>query len=287
MALVGAALVRDPALRARTTGRLTRDYGRRSATRLYLNAWEVGEGSAVGADNRAGGSPRRRGDDQVVRSSGSSLASDMNEQLGVDLRDGTVVVEHGDHRQDVVEEGEAGSSLPSRGQEHADPQLRCGDGGNCNLVVVADGIVEVDRGAFRVDQECRIKKEPGQARSSISTADRMAATSFDHSESGRWRRSRALTSAPWPSFIGSKLAIALPRRTMVKRSPRCSTASRRSAKLRAASVAVISDTKIRLSDIRTEGARAYCPPPPGLGPRSRRAESRRTGALRTGSDLPF
>jgi len=80
---------------------------------LHLNAWEVGEGSVVGADNRAGGSPRRRGDDQIVRPAGSSLLSDVNEQLGVNLRDGTVVVEHGDDRQDVVEEGEAGSPLPS------------------------------------------------------------------------------------------------------------------------------------------------------------------------------
>jgi hypothetical protein len=43
--------------------------------------------------------------------------------------------------------------------------------------------------------------------------------------------------APWPPFIGSRLAIALPRRTMVK-----------SAKLGAASVAVISDTTIQSSD---------------------------------------
>ena len=46
--------------------------------------------------------------------------SDMNEQLGVSLRDRTVVVEDGDYRQDVVKEGEAGRSLLSSGQEHTD-----------------------------------------------------------------------------------------------------------------------------------------------------------------------
>lgn len=219
-----------------------------SAMCLDLNAGEIRECCVVGADDRAGGSPRSRGDDQVVRPAGSSLVSDMNEQLGVDLRDSAVVVENGDDRQHVLKEGEAGRSLLSRGQEHTDSQLGCGDGGDRHLVVVVESFVEVGGGAFRVDQECCVKEEPGQGRSSISTTDWMAARSSDHCESGRWRRSNALTSAPWPSFIGSRLAIALPRRTMVKRSPRCSTASRRSAKLRAASVAVISDTTIRLSD---------------------------------------
>jgi len=213
-----------------------------------LNAGEVREGCVVGADNRAGGSPGSGGDDQVVRSARSSLVSNMNEQPGVDLRDSTVVVEDGDDRQDLFQESEAGRSLLPRGQEHTNPQLRCGDGGDRHFVVVADCIVEVRRGAFCVNQECGVKEEPGQGRSSISMMDRVAARSSDHCESGRWRRSNALTSAPWPSFIGSRLAIALPRRTMVKRSPRCSTASSRSAKLRAASVAVIFDTTIRLSD---------------------------------------
>jgi len=114
-------------------------------------------------------------------------------------------VEHGHGRQDVDEEGEAVRSALSREQEHADPQFRCGDGGDRRLVV-ADGIFEVDGGAFCVDQEGRAKEEPGQGRSSISTTDRMAATSFDHSESGRWRRRKALISAPWPSLIGPRIA---------------------------------------------------------------------------------
>lgn len=147
---------------------------------LYLNTRKVSEGGGVGADNRPGGSPRSSGDDQVVRPARSSLVSDMNEQLGVDLRNRTVVVEHGDDRHDVVKEGEAGRSLLSRGQEHTDSQLRRGDGGDRRLVVVAHSIVELGCRAFRVDEKGRVKEEPGQGRSSISTTDWMAARSFDH-----------------------------------------------------------------------------------------------------------
>lgn len=223
-------------------------FWRPSTVRLDLDAWEVGESGVIRAQDSAGCSPRGSRNDQVVRPPGRSLASDMDQQLGMGLCDSTVVVEDGDDREDAFKERKAGRSLLPRGEEHADSQFGCSDGGDGDLVVVADSIVEVGCRAFGVDQEGRVTEEPGQGRSSISTTARMAARSFGHWESGRWRRSRDLTSAPCPSFIGSRLAIALPRRTIVKRSPRCSTASRRSAKLRAASVAVISDTLIRVSD---------------------------------------
>ena len=147
---------------------------------LHLNARKISEGGVVGADDRAGRSPRSSGDDQVVCPARSSLVSNVDKQLGVDLRDRTVVVEHGDDRQEVVKEGEAGRSPLSRGKEHTDAQLRCGDGGDRYLVVIADSIVEVGCGAFRVDQEGCVKEKPGQGRSSISTTDLLAARSFDH-----------------------------------------------------------------------------------------------------------
>ncbi len=124
---------------------------------LDLNARKVREGGVIGADDRAGGSPRSCGDGQVVRPARPCLVPDMNEQLGMDLRDRTVVVDDGDDPQHVLKEGEAGRSLLSGGQEHTDSQLRRGDGGDRHLVVVVDGIVELACGAFRVDQECRVK----------------------------------------------------------------------------------------------------------------------------------
>lgn len=104
----------------------------------------------------------------------------MHEQLGVDLGDGSVVVEHGDDRQDVVKEGEPGRSLLSRGQQHTDSQLRRGDGGDGHFVVVADSIVEVFGRTLRIDQEGCVKEEPGQGRSSISMTDRTTVRSLAH-----------------------------------------------------------------------------------------------------------
>jgi hypothetical protein len=214
-----------------------------STMRLNLNSGQVGKCRFVGSHDGAAYGPCGGGDDQVVRAPGPSLASDMYEQLGMDLRDCTVVVEDGNDLQDVAEEGNAGGTVLARGQEHTNSQLGCGDSGHRNLVVIGDGVVEGLSRSFGVDEKGRVEEKPGQVRSSISTTDRTAARSCDQSVSGRCRRSSSFTSAPWPSVIGSRLAIALPRRTIVKRSPRCSTASRRSAKRRAASVAVISATR--------------------------------------------
>lgn len=87
---------------------------------LHFDAREVGEGGVVGAHDGAGSSPRSSGDDQIVRPARPALVSDMNEQLGVNLRHRAVVVDDGDHGQDVLEKGEAGRSPLSRGQEHTD-----------------------------------------------------------------------------------------------------------------------------------------------------------------------
>lgn len=88
--------------------------------RLHLHAREVGEGGVVGAHDGAGGSPRSSSDDQIVRPTRPALMSDMNEQLCVNLCDRAVVVDDGDHGQDIFKKREAGRSLLSRGQEHTD-----------------------------------------------------------------------------------------------------------------------------------------------------------------------
>lgn len=199
-----------------------------STTRPNLNPGEVGEGGVVGAHNGAACGPRGGGDDQVVRAPGPSLASDMNHQLSMDISDFTVVVQHGDDLQDVLEEGEAGCPVRARGQKYAGSELCCGDRGDGDLVVIADGVVERTSRTFGVDEKGRVEEEPGQ-RSSSSTTDRTAAKSCNHGRSGRCRRSSSFTFAPWPSFIGSRLATALPRRTIaiVKVKPRLGVRRRR------------------------------------------------------------
>jgi len=79
--------------------------------------------------------------------------------------------------------------------------------------------------------------------------------SLARSGSRRLRRSRALTSAPLPALTESIWATTLPRRTIVKRSPRCSTASRMSEKFLAASVALTSGAE---SDYQMKAMRP-CP----------------------------
>ena len=79
--------------------------------RLNLNSGQVGKCGFVGSHDGAAYGPCGGRDDQVVRAPGPSLASDMYEQLGMDLRDCTVVVEDGNDVQDVVEEGNAGGTV--------------------------------------------------------------------------------------------------------------------------------------------------------------------------------
>jgi len=120
----------------------------------------------------------------------------------------------------------------------ANEQVRMG-------LVVVDGLVKFAPGTFDIDEERGVEQQPCQLRSSTVTRSRTAANSARQRESTPCRRSIDFTSEPRPPKTGSIRATALPRRTMVIRSPRCSTASRRSANLRAASVALIS---VMLSD---------------------------------------
>lgn len=124
---------------------------------LNLNSGKVGKCGLVGAHDGAACGPCRGGDDQVMRAPGPSLASDMYEQLGVDPRDGTVVVEDGNDLQDLVEEGKASGTVLARGQEHTNSQLGCGDGGDRNLVVIGDGVVEGMSRSFGVDEKGRVE----------------------------------------------------------------------------------------------------------------------------------
>ena len=95
-------------------------------------------------------------------------------------------------------------------------------------------------------------------RVSVSRSDRTDSMSRRKPGSRR-RLSRALTSAPRPVLTGSSWATSRPRRTIVKCSPRCSTASRMSEKFLAASVALTSGTEsdYQIYGDRNDGASAY------------------------------
>lgn len=156
---------------------------------------------------------------------------------------GGVVVDDGDGVCDVIDELLAPGATVAVTELDADEKLRDGDRRHGDFVVVVDDLVEGRSRTVGVDQECRVKQESRQGRVSISNSFRAAATSRAKPGSGRWRRSTALTSRPVPVLTGSSWATTLPRRKIVNRSPRCSTASRMSEKFLAASVALTSVTR--------------------------------------------
>ena len=153
-----------------------------------------------------------------------------------------VIGEDGDGRDDVRHEPLPVSSGAARRHLHTDFQLGDRDGGDRHVIVVSDQFVELGAGSLGVDEECGVEEKPSQLRSSTSSRPRTEASSLLHFASGRCRRSIAFTSAPRPALSGWISATARPRLTTTYRSPSCSTASRRSAKFLAASVAVISGT---------------------------------------------
>jgi hypothetical protein len=136
------------------------------------------------------------------------------------------------------------------GQLDSDQKL--GDSDRCkgNLVIVVDGMVQRCSLPVGVDKERGVEEEPAQSRVSISSSSRTEAMSRAKLRSGLCRCSTAFTSAPRPVLTGSNCATTLPRLTIVNRSPRCSTASSRSEKFLAASVALTSGTK---SDYQIHG----------------------------------
>jgi len=208
-----------------------------------LEVGQVGERCGVRGDDR----PARRrcgcGDQQVVRSARRSLAAHFDEQSRVSLGDRYVVGDHGERCEYVLDESGPRCSGLSRSEQRTNSELGDGDRRDGDVVLIGDHLVEGVAGSVGVDEERRVEQEPPQDRSSISTNRRMEDSSSDQFASRRCRRSKAFASAPSPGRAGSRCAMGFPRRTTVKCSPRCSTASRMSAKFRAASVALTSGTR--------------------------------------------
>ena len=173
--------------------------------------------------------------------------------------DRLVVVDDGDDVYDVVDEGLPVGAVEVIGEVDSDQQLGDGDGGDRGVVIIGDQVIEGRSRAVALDEEGGVEQEPAQGRCSISRSSRVEATSREKAGSRWWRRRSALTSTPLPAWAGSSWATTLPRRTIVKCSPRCSTASSRSEKLRAASVALTSGMR---SDYQTQPTRTSAVPTP-------------------------
>lgn len=135
---------------------------------------------------------------------------------------------------------ERGPSAPVTGtrQLDADQELRCGDGRDCDVVVVSDDAVQRGAPTLRGDEHGRVENQPLQGRSSTVRAARSWSNSFRHAASGRFWRKSSLRSLPLAAAAGPMRATVRPRRATRKVSPRDSTASSSSEKRRAASVAL-------------------------------------------------
>ena len=161
----------------------------------------------------------------------------MGEQPGVGVRDVEVVVLDGDRRQQLVDELLALPAPPPICQFDSDEELRCSDGRDCDVVVVADQLVQRPALTLRLDENRRVEDQSFQRLSSICVIVRIRRISISQSLSRGARRRRSLTARPTPAAAGSIRATTRPWRTIRNRSPP-STASRTSDNRRTVSVAL-------------------------------------------------
>ncbi len=217
-----------------------------------------GKEMAVGAEDRAVGGARGGGDNQVKGAARFALRPHRHEQLGVLLGvllgDLDMVVEDRHSCDDVVDVGRPyglACAVGAQGSDTqgSDAQLADRRSGHGHIVVIIDELIQFATDPFASIRKAVSIRKAASKSSRVTAAHRsqgapgVASRSPDQSASGRCRLSSAVTSAPRHRCIGSICAIARPRRTMVKCSPRCSIASNRSAKFRTASVAVTSVMK--------------------------------------------
>ena len=101
----------------------------------------------------------------------------------MDFGDIEVIDQHRHVGHDVVQKGLPSGVLLALRQLDPDAEFGDGDGGDGDVVVVGNDVIQVAAGTFRVDQEGRVKEEPPQDRSSTSTSSRSAASSVAQSGS--------------------------------------------------------------------------------------------------------
>jgi hypothetical protein len=138
---------------------------------------------------------------------------------------------------------------PRAGEFDADKELGDGHGGDGDVVLVADQLVEREMLALGCDEDRRVEDQAVQRLSSIRSAERSARSSSVQPASRGWARRASLTAAPCAAGAGPTRATGRPLRTTTNVSPCPSTASSISENRRAASVAVNLFIRIRLSEI--------------------------------------
>ena len=218
---------------------------RSGETRCALEAARVcGDECPVGGD-------RGRGDDQIVRTSWPSTPLRVGQQICVRRGDHRGVVLDAEGPRDAVDVDGAGGLAFAARQLDADQKFGQRDGGDGNVIFVADLFGQRrGRPAFCRHEDRGIEDQSFHARS-CAGIERRSASSPAQSASGWAARSNSRTACPFPP-AGSSRATTRPCRRITNDSPSCSTASSRSEKFLEASVAETSRIDIRVSDIGVE-----------------------------------
>jgi hypothetical protein len=138
-----------------------------------------------------------------MRASGATGAPDGREQCGVSPRDVEVIRNDGEHLEQVINEGLAIESSPSRCELDSYTEFCCGDRCDRWLVVVGDQSIEIELASLDGDQHARVEQEGGQNRSSVTSCDRSSATSSLQAGSMRCRLRTSFARAPDATRAGS------------------------------------------------------------------------------------
>lgn len=218
-----------------------------------LNPCEVLEPECIGGEHDPLGADRGSGDDEVVGAARATGSTDVGQQPAVGSSGRQRVVLDPERREHLVHERFTSRAMSSSCELDPYQELRHGHGRDSDVVVVGDRVLQTPLTPFGRDEDGRIQDQSFQSRSSVSSIDRMAASSRSHLVSGRLPSSRSLTARPDAATAGEMRATGRPFLVTTKVSFLCSTASRTSEKLRAASVAEMSLTGIRLSDREERG----------------------------------
>lgn len=142
-------------------------------------------------------------------------------------RDIEVVGLDRNRREHPLDERAAGGLVLVISEVLSDEQLGGGDGGDRDIVLVADDLVQRAARPLGRDQDGGVEDQAFQRRVSGVSDARRSRSSVGQLGSAGCDRSMCLTSRPEDAAAGAMLAIARPRRSTTNVSPVRSTWSRR------------------------------------------------------------
>lgn len=125
--------------------------------RAHVDAWKIIKGTLISCDNNPAGRFRRCSDQEVVSSAWLASTLDRCKKERVLSGYAQVVRDDSQCRHDVFYKVSSRSSMALGGHFHSYQQLRDCDGGNCYVVSVIEGGIQVLQISFCIDEERRVE----------------------------------------------------------------------------------------------------------------------------------